>query len=130
MKKSFAIILSGLLVIGAAGTIMAGSGSKCSKGASASQTIGATQATAAANTPAPAITSKDNACGGCPEAAKAAMKDSGCCPGKVVGASATQTAEKVCPKTGCDMKAKAECESKVEGSSVTPSVEQSSKKAS
>ncbi len=143
MKKSFAIILSGLLVIGVAGTIMAGSGGKCgmknasacaTKGAATTQTTDATSIVPAANTTTPAVTA-ENGCGGCPGTEKAAMKDAGCCPSKVEGASAPNaekaavTAEAASPEGKCDMKA-GSCQMKAEGASVTPAVEGTVKKAS
>ena len=129
MKKSFAIILSGLLVIGAAGTIIAGSGSKCASNASKCQTVGAAQATPTTDTPAPAVAQNEVGCGSCPATAKSSVMNSGSCPGKME-ASGSQTAGITCPKSNCDMKAKAECESKLKSTSATPTVEQTEKKSS
>lgn len=129
MKKSFAIILSGLLVIGAAGTIIAGSGSKCATNASKCPTMGTAQATSTTDAPAPTVAQNEGGCGSCPATAKTAMTNAGCCPGKI-DATGSQTAGIASPKVNCDMKAKAECESKLKSTSTTPTVEQTDKKSS
>lgn len=133
-------MLSGLLVLGAAGTIMAGSGSKCAKRASATQTIESTQVVPTANETTVGTESLNSGCGTCPASAKAAVKEAGCCPSKVEGASTSPSkeltpsdklsAEKVDSKGACGMESGAKCGSKVEGAGVSAPVEKSAKKAS
>jgi len=136
MKKSIALLIAGVLVIGTAGSIIAGSGSKCAQKANAAQTIESTQGTATVVSNSPEAMKAAGECGGCPVMSEVSAEKSGCCPGKVEGASATSTsesskmsAEKVSQNSACEGKAAAGCAPKVEGASTQPVIE-TTKKAS
>ncbi len=140
MKDTFAILLSGMLALGAASSVLACSGSKKAAHSAAPQSIQSAQALPAATTTPPTVAQAASDCPACPEAVKAAMNETGCDPDKAAAAAALPssdkasntklTAEKVDHKANCEMKAGARCGSKVEGTSVPPPALQPGKKAS